>query len=97
MALSVHPASEARRDLAKYLRAFREAPAEAEPIVLGPHRNAEAVLLPIEQYRALLARIEELTAHAELADIAARDSGKRGDLADLAEAHAFDPTEFGLR
>lgn len=97
MAIAVHPASEARRDLAKYLRAFREAPNDAEPIVLGPHRNAEAVLLPIEQYRALLDRIEELTARAELADVLAKDTGARGDVADLAEAHGFDPAEFGLR
>jgi PHD/YefM family antitoxin component YafN of YafNO toxin-antitoxin module len=96
MAIPVHPASDARRDLAKYLKAFRESPADAEPIVLGPHRKAEAVLLPIEQYRAMLDRIEELTARAEIADVLSRDSGQRGDVAQLARDHGFDPSDFGL-
>jgi PHD/YefM family antitoxin component YafN of YafNO toxin-antitoxin module len=95
VAISVHPASEARRDLAKYLRTFRETP-DSDPIVLGPNRRAEAVLLPIDQYRRLLERVEELTAQAEVRDVLAKDSGARGDVADLAREHGFDPAEFGL-
>ncbi len=96
MAIDVHPAAVARRDLAKYLRGFRESPETAQPIVLGPHRRAEAVLLPIEQYRALLERVEELSVQAEVADVLRTDDGRRGTVADLARQHGFDPAEFGL-
>jgi hypothetical protein len=96
MAIAVQPSGEARRDLPKYLEGFRESPLDAEPIVMGPHRKAEAVLLPIEQYRALLARLEELSARSEVADVLLRDTGARGDLADLAREQGFDPAEFGL-
>ena len=94
--LDVIPAGDARRDLPKYLKAFREAPEQADPIVFGPHRKAEAVLLPIEQYRAMLARIEELSVRAEIAEVLQKDTGERGDIAGLARAHGFDPAEFGL-
>jgi len=97
MALTeVIPAADARRDLPKYLKEFREAPESAAPVVFGPHRKAEAVLLPVAQYRALLGRIEELTVRAEIADVLAKDTGRRGDIADLAREHGFDPAEFGL-
>ena len=92
----VIPTATARRDLPKYLKAFRRAPAKAEPVVLGPYRKAEAVLLPVEQYDALLERIEELSVRAEIADVLQRDSGKRSDIAKLAREHGFDPAEFGL-
>jgi hypothetical protein len=94
--IDVIPAAVARRDLSKYLKEFRKAPESAAPVVLGPYRNAEAVLLPVAQYRALLGRIEELTVRAEIADVLAQDTGRRGDIADLARAHGFDPAEFGL-
>ncbi len=94
--LEVIPAGDARRDLPKYLKAFRQAPEEAEPVVFGPHRKAEAVLLSIEQYRAMVARIEELSVRAEIADVLARDTGERGDIAELARRHGFDPSEYGL-
>ncbi len=64
--------------------------------MLGPNRRAEAVLLPVEQYRALLERIEALTARAEIADVMSKDTGARGDVSDLARDLGFDPTEFGL-
>jgi hypothetical protein len=89
-------AADARRDLPKYLMEFRKAPESAAPIVFGPHRKAEAVLLPVAQYRALLGLIEELTVRAEVADVLAKDTGRRGEVADLARAHGFDPAEFGL-
>ena len=92
----VIPAADARRDLPKYLRNFRKSPTQAAPVIFGPHRKPEAVLLPIEQYEALLDRVEELTVRQEIADVLAKDSGKRRDVADLAREHGFDPAEFGL-
>ena len=94
--VDVIPAADARRDLSKYLKAFRKSPKNAKPVVFGPHRKAEAVLLPIEQYRALLERVEELSVRAEIASVLDQDTGKRGKLADLARENGFDPTEFGL-
>lgn len=94
--IEVIAAADARRDLAKYLRAFRRAPSSARPVVLGRHRRAEAVLMPLEQYRALLARLEELTVRAEIADVLSADTGERGEVADLAREHGFDPSEYGL-
>lgn len=93
---SVIPASEARKNLASYLRDFRNDPAAAEPIVFGPQRNAEAVLVPIEQYRELLAHAEELALRAEVVDVMSKDTGQRSNVADLAREHGFDPAEFGL-
>lgn len=93
---TVIPASEARKNLASYLREFRNDPATSDPIVFGPQRNAEAVLIPIEQYRELLAHAEELALRAEVVDVMAKDTGQRSDVADLARKHGFDPTEFGL-
>lgn len=94
--LEVVPAGDARRDLPKYLKAFRDAPENADPVVFGPHRKAEAVLMPIEQYRAMLARIEELTVRAEIADVLTKDTGQRGDIVELARAHGFDPAKYEL-
>jgi len=97
--MTVHdviPAADARRNLPKYLRAFRDAPEAADPIIFGPHRKAEAVLLPVEQYRSMLARIEELSVRAEVADVLQKDTGERGDIADLARAHGFDPAKYDL-
>lgn len=96
MAIDVHPVSALRSDLSTHLKAFRLAPDTAEPVVLGAQRKAEAVLLPISQYRALLQRVEELSVRAEVADVMARDTGGRRTAADVARELGFDPTEFGL-
>ena len=92
----VVPTAAARRDLPKYLKAFRRSPTKARPAILGPYRRAEAVLLPVQQYEAMIDRIEELSVRAEIADVLANDTGKRGDIAALARKHGFDPAEFGL-
>lgn len=45
--------ADARKDLSRTLRRFRADP-EAAPLVLGSHRNPEAVLMPYPQYRDLV-------------------------------------------
>lgn len=44
--------ADARRDLSRLLRRFRTDP-NSDPLVLGSHRAAEAVLLPYARYREL--------------------------------------------
>lgn len=51
------PVSEARANLTGILREFREAEASgrsAEPVVIGSHRHADAVLVPAARFRELI-------------------------------------------
>ena len=50
----VLPVSDARARLTGILRTFR-ADATAEPVVIGSHRHADAVLVPVARYRELTA------------------------------------------
>ena len=96
MSIEVVPSTTARDNLPKYLKRFRRSPGTAQPVILGPNRKAEAVLIPIAQYRELLERAEAVSVRAEIDDVLAHDTGDRGKIADLAREHGFDPAEFGL-
>lgn len=71
--LTVTPVVQARQGLSQVLARFRAEGESAAPMVLGSHRAPEAVLLPYERYRSLLAEIEEFHAFREryLADVTA--------------------------
>ena len=45
---------DARANLSRILSTIHEAGAQAEPVFIGAHRRAEAVLLSMEAYRELL-------------------------------------------
>jgi predicted nucleotidyltransferase len=51
----VLPVSEARARLTGILRNFRADAAAAEPVVIGSHRRAAAVLVPVDRYLELTA------------------------------------------
>ena len=53
----VIPVGEARANLTRTLRGFRADPGGARAVVLGSHRQPEAVLMPYAQYRELSAGI----------------------------------------
>lgn len=73
---AVLPVAEARSELSQLLRGFRDNPT-AQPIFIGSHRRACAVLMPLARYvpdspaPVSLARLRELrTVIAKLADAA---------------------------
>lgn len=52
---SVLSVSAARAGLTRILRGFRTDESAADPVVIGSHRRADAVLMPIARYRELTA------------------------------------------
>lgn len=82
----------AREQLPSTLKRFRDEGISAEPLVFGPHRKAEAVVIPFELYSKLLPAIEEI----EIAELI-RERSAAGDatpLSDLAESIGLDPTDY---
>ncbi|WP_146137437.1 hypothetical protein [Gulosibacter molinativorax] len=64
----------------------------AEPLIFGPHRKAEAVVIPFELYEKLIPAIEEI----EIAELV-RERSKAGEptpLGDLAESIGLDPADY---
>jgi PHD/YefM family antitoxin component YafN of YafNO toxin-antitoxin module len=51
--------SEAREQLSQVLERFRRDGADAEPMLFGPHRKAEAVVLPVAVWERLLLMEEQ--------------------------------------
>jgi PHD/YefM family antitoxin component YafN of YafNO toxin-antitoxin module len=65
--VTVHPVAEVRSQLSAQLARFRREGDEAKPVVFGSHRRPEAVIVPYEQYEALVqlaAAEHRRTAHA---------------------------------
>lgn len=80
--------SDARTQLPAALRAFRSGESSA-PIVFGSHRRAEGVILPYEQYQALVRAamlLEDLGDISMLSDRLGRavDPDALADLAEVA-------------
>ncbi len=71
---------EVRAQLPAMLARFREAGADAEPVVIGAHRRPEAVVLSYERYLKLAG------GRAGVAEILARQAAKLGDGLDPDEA-----------
>ena len=56
----VLPVSQAREELSKVIRRFREEGLSSKPIIFGSHRKPEAVTIPYELFEALLPAIEDV-------------------------------------
>ncbi len=85
------PSREARTEIPKALRRFREEGATADPVIFGSHRRPEAVVIPFELYTALQPAIEEL----EIAAIVRERLGEPArPLAELAGELGLDPADY---
>lgn len=82
--------SDARAHLTEHVARFREQGIEAEPVVFGDHRSAEAVLLPYATFELLLEMAEDLAIAEMLHDRLAQDSGRRTSLQDAAAEFDID-------
>ncbi len=71
---------EVRAQLPALLERFREAGADAEPVVIGARRRPEAVLLSHERYLQLAGGRERVAAALE------QQAGEAGDRLDAEEA-----------
>lgn len=88
----VLPSREARVEIPKALRRFRDEGATAEPLVFGSHRRPEAVVIPFELYAALLPAIEEL----EIAEIIREREGEpTRPLSEFAAELGLNPADYG--
>ena len=73
----VLPVREARANLSRLLARFRERGIDAEPVFLGSHRQADAVLLPMALFEELAPVIDDFLASQEVRRRLAADTGKR--------------------
>lgn len=60
LAMPVHPLSEVRERLSGILARFRRDGGSAEPVVFGSHRKPEAIILPFEEFEALVRQRQRL-------------------------------------
>ncbi len=81
--------SDTRRRLTGHVARFRSEGLEAEPVVFGDRRHADAVLLPFETFRLLLDIAEDLVIGERIREREAADTGRRTSLRDAA-------TEFDI-
>ncbi len=85
------PSREARTEIPKALRRFREEGAAAVPVIFGSHRRPEAVVIPFELYTSLLPAIEEL----EIAELVRERSAEPArPLSELATELGLDPADY---
>lgn len=91
-ALTVHSSREARDEVPKAIARFRVEGLLSEPIVIGAHRKAEAVVLPYALYEQLLPAIEDL----EIAQLVRERTaaGPAQPLGPLAASLGLDPADF---
>jgi len=73
----VLPVREARASLSRLLARFREQGLDAEPVFLGAHRKADAVLLAIALFEELAPVIDDVLGSQEVRRRIAADTGKR--------------------
>ena len=76
--------SNTRERLTSHVARFREAGADAPPVVFGDHHKPEAVLLSFETFRVLLDVVEDAMLAERTRDRLEKDSGARFSLADVA-------------
>lgn len=82
--VKVETISNVRRDLLKYVARFRIEGLNSEPIVFGEHRNAEAVVVPLEMFQLLLDIAEDIAIAERIRERASADTGARSSLAEVA-------------
>ncbi|MGI9015986.1 MAG: hypothetical protein ACR2HR_02590 [Euzebya sp.] len=85
MAAHPLPTTEARRDLNKTLKRFRQEGPTARPVLFGAHRRPEAVILPYEAYEVMQELIEDALIAAEVRKRDEDDDGKRITVDELAD------------
>jgi antitoxin StbD len=90
----VLPVGVARASLSQLLARFRERGIDAEPVLLGSHRRADAVLLPIALFEELEPMIEEILAAREVRRRLAADAGRRVAHEDLLAELGVDPAQL---
>jgi antitoxin StbD len=82
--VTIETISDARRALTKHVGRFRSEGITAEPVVFGDHRQPEAVVLPYATFELLLDVAEDIAIAQRVRERAARDSGNRTSLGELA-------------
>lgn len=87
--MTVETISDARRHLTKHVARFREEGLDAEPVVFGDRRTAEAVVIPFEMFQLLLDVAEDIAIAERIRERVATDTGVRSSLVDAA-------AEFGI-
>ena len=78
--------SSAREQLTTHVARFRAEGIDAEPVVFGDHRQAEAVLLPYATFELLLDVAEDIAIAERIRERRAADNGNRTSLSDVASA-----------
>lgn len=87
--------SEARVALPNLLARARGASGKRlDPVVIGAHRKAEAVLISYADYERLMDLLDDVAITAEVEERDRRDRGKRLDLDEVIRELGFDPAEF---
>ncbi|WP_187977237.1 hypothetical protein [Mycetocola sp. JXN-3] len=83
---------DARDELPRALKRFREEGIAAAPLIFGAHRKAEAVIIPFELYAELLPIIEDMEIAALVRQRAAR--GPATPLSEVAGRLGLDPGDY---
>ncbi len=86
--------SAARSQLTSIVADFRRDGPDAEPVVFGSHRKAEAALIPIAMLDKLLPLVEDMVAVEKAKARYEHDTGERLDFNQLVTAVGFDPADF---
>ena len=86
--------SAARSQLTSIVADFRRDGSDAEPVVFGSHRKAEAALIPIAMLDKLLPLVEDIVAVEKAKARYEHDTGERLDFNQLVTAVGFDPADF---
>ena len=85
---------EARVSLSRLLARFRERGLDAEPVFVGSHRRADAVLLSMALFEELAPVIEDIMASQEIRRRLAADTGTRVSHEELLAELGIDPAKL---
>jgi hypothetical protein len=83
-----------RQNLTGHVARFREEGLDAEPVIFGDRRQAEAALLPYETFELLLDVAEDVAIAQRIRERLASDSGERTPLGELASELGVDLSEL---
>lgn len=82
--------SSAREQLTTHVARFRAEGIDAEPVVFGDHRQAEAVLIPYATFELLLDIAEDIAIAERIRQRLAADTGNRTSLVEVASEFDID-------
>lgn len=83
---AVMPVAEARKEISTILKSFTDQ-TQSEPIYIGAHRKAEAVLVPVSVFEYMLELLDDVAIAKVIADRTA--SHHRGKLSKTATPEEF--------